>query len=250
MNLETPMSRYVRSILVLSALFTACSSPSPVDEIVNSNLAARGGEERIHALNSIRQTGTATASGGRVARVVRELKRPGLYRLEFSSQGTKSVFAHDGETGWQVAPLQGIFEPETTPPGADPGAGQRDIEGPLVNWSEKGHVVELVGREALPGGEAFKLKLTLSDGAIRFDYIDVASRQIVRSDFTRMIQGNPVLLVNTFSDFRETEGLIFPHLIETQAKERPQVIRIMVENIELDPGLDDSRFRFPPESGK
>jgi len=188
------MRRYLKALPLLGALLAACSSPSPVDEIVTSNLAARGGKERLQALQSIRETGTATASGGRVARVVREIKRPGLFRLEFSSQGTTSVFAHDGETGWRVAPLQGQFEPQVTTPEADVAGGgvdQRDLEGSLVDWREKGHLVELVGRETLPGGEAFKLKLTLKDGAIRYDYVDVASHQIVRSDITRTIRGAP-----------------------------------------------------------
>jgi outer membrane lipoprotein-sorting protein len=179
--------------------------------------------------------------------VIREIKRPGLFRLEFSAQGTTSVFANDGSVGWQVAPLQEVFEPQVVPPEADAAGGvdQRDIEGPLVNWRGKGHVVELVGKEMLPGGEAFKLKLTLKGGAIRYDYIDVSSHLLVRSDVTRIVRGRPVELQNTFSEFREVGGLVFPHLIETRAKDRPEVIRIEVETIELNPDLDDARFRLP-----
>ena len=131
------------------------------------------------------------------------------------------------------------------PPETDATAGvdQRDIEGPLVNWSEKGYVVELVGRETLPGGEASKLKIALKGGAIRFDYVDVGSHQIVRSDVTRIIKGRPTQLVNTYSDFREVGGLVFPHLIEIQVKDRPQVLRIAIRKIELDPELDDARFQ-------
>jgi outer membrane lipoprotein-sorting protein len=247
MNREAPMRRYLKALPLLGALLAACSSPSPVDEIVASNLAARGGKERIQAMQSIRETGTVTASGGRVAKVVREVKRPGMFRLEFSYEGTKSVFANDGQKGWQVAPLQGQFDPQAMPPEADAAAGadQRDIEGPLVNWREKGNVVELLGREALPGGEVFKLKVTLKGGAIRYDYVDVVSHQIVRSDVTRIIKRRPTQLVNTFSDFREVGGLVFPHLIETQVKDRPQVLRIAIKKIELDPDLDDARFRLP-----
>jgi outer membrane lipoprotein-sorting protein len=239
------MKRYLSASLLLGALLAGCSSPS-VDEIVASNLAARGGVARLHALRSIRETGTATGSDGRVARVVREIKRPGLFRLEFTYQGTKSVFAYDGQTAWQVAPLQGQFEPQAMPPEtATAGVDQRDIEGPLVDWREKGHLVELVGRAKLAGGEAFKLKLTLKGGAVRYDYVDVASRQIVRSDVTRMIRGHAVQTENTFSDFSPVGGLVFPHRIETHVKDRPQVIKIAVEKIELDPDLDDALFRFP-----
>lgn len=237
----------VNALALLVVFFSACSSPSPVDEIIDSNLAARGGKDRIQALNSIRQTGLVTASGGRVARVVRETKRPGLFRLEFSYQGTKSVFAHDDTSGWQVAPLQGQLEPEKMAPEDDAAGGvdQRDVEGPLVNWRKKGHKVELVGSKMLPGGEAFKLKVILKGGAIRFDYVDVESRQIVRSDGMRIIRGRPTQVEMTFSDFREVDGLIFPYRAETRSKERPGVLTFTIEEIELNPDLDDARFEFP-----
>ena len=241
------MRRYLKALPLLGALLVACSSPSPVDEIVASNLKARGGKEKIQALHSIRESGTVTASDGRVALVVREIKRPRFFRLEFSYQGTKSVFANDGQSGWQVAPLQGQFEPQAVPPEIDSAGAidQGDIEGPLVDWQEKGHTVELVGRETLPAGEVFKLKVALKGGAIRYDYVDVASRQVVRSDVPRTIRGRPVQLENSFSDFRKVGGLVFPHLIETHVKDRPQTLRIAIEKIELDPDLDDARFRLP-----
>jgi hypothetical protein len=188
-----------------------------------------------------------TASDGRVARVVREIQRPGLFRLEFTYQGTTSVFAHDGKAGWQIAPLQGQFEPRAMPPAADSagGADQRDIEGPLVDWREKGHVVELVGREPIAGAEADKLKVVLKGGVVRYDYVDVASHLVVRSDVSRLVRGHRVELQNTFSDFRKVSGIVFPHLIETQVKDRPQVLKIVVEQIELDPQLDPASFGMP-----
>jgi hypothetical protein len=54
-----------------------------------------------------------------------------------------------------------------------------------------------------------------------------------------------VELQNTFSDFRAVGGIVFPHLIETRAEGRPETITIEVETIELDPDLDDARFRLP-----
>ena len=114
-----------------------------------------------------------------------------------------------------------------------------------MDWREKGRMVELVGREMLSGGEAFKLEVTLEDGAIRYDYVDVASGPIVRSDLARKIRGHSVWLENTFSDFREVDGLVFPFLIETHAADRPEVLTITIDAIELNPELDDSDFGFP-----
>jgi outer membrane lipoprotein-sorting protein len=214
--------------------------------VVEAHLAARGGKEKLRALRAIRETGTMTASDGRVAKVVREIKRPNLFRLEFTYEGTKSVFAYDGSAGWQVAPLFGRFEPEAMPPDANAAAvEQGDIESYLVDWREKGHTVELVGRVPLPSGEADQLKVVLAGGRNRHDYVDVATRQIVRSDVTRTIDGRPVAIEFTFSDFREVGGITFPHAVESHLKDRPQTLRIVVRRIELDPQLDDARFRMP-----
>lgn len=245
------MKNTLKALPMLGVIMLACAAPtpppSPVDEIVDAHIAARGGLEAIQALQSIRATGIATASGGRVARVTQEIKRPGLYRLEFDSQGTTAVFAHDGETGWQVAPRQGIFEPQPVTPENDSEAGidERDIEGPLVNWRDKGHTVELVGREMLADGEADKLEITLADGRVRYDYVDVASHQLVRSDKNERIGGLSLQIEETYSDFREVGGMSFPHRIETHVTNRPETITITVDAIELNPEIDDSRFRFP-----
>ena len=237
------------AIVILAALAPACAStPSPtVDDIVASNLEARGGKARIQALQSIRETGTVTGPGGRVARIMREIKKPALFRLEFTFQGTTSVFANDGNRGWQVAPLQGQFEPLAMPPEKDAAAGadQRDLEGPLVDWKQKGHVVTLAGRESVGGRDAFKLKVEMRGGRVRYDYVDAASHQVIRSDVTRIVQGRPTVLENTFSDFRETGGLMFPRAIEMRVKDRPQVLRIAIDAVELNPALDEARFRMP-----
>jgi hypothetical protein len=251
---EATMKCWTNALPLLCTLIVGCGSPplSPVDEIVNANIAARGGIEAIEAVQSIRAAGTATASGGRVARVVQEIKRPGFYRLEFSSQGTTAVFAHDGKVGWQVAPLQGVLEPQiiTSEVDSEAGSDERDIEGPLVNWREKGHKVELVGREALPGGEADKLEVTLADGGIRYEYVDVATNQVVRIDKTKVIGRREVRLEEDFSDFREVDGLVFPFHIETHVADRPETITINVEKVELNPEIDDSRFLFPGDEAE
>ena len=135
----------------------------------------------------------------------------------------------------------------TPPPEADPagGADQRDVEGPLVDWKKKGHAVELVGRESIAGAEADKLKVVLRGGAVRYDYVDVASHMVVRSDVSRLIRGHRVELQSTFSDFRKVSGIVFPHRIEFCTKDRPQVLKVVVERIELDPELDPASFRMP-----
>jgi hypothetical protein len=241
-------------LAALLALWSAACSAGPegpppeptVDDIVAAHIAARGGAERLHALQSMRATGLAIGSGGRVAPVVREIERPGRIRLEFTYQGLSGVYAHDGEVGWQVAPLEGRFDPEPLPAAvAAPSVDQLDIEGPLLDWRAKGHQVTLVGRAEVGGRDAYELEVRLAGGALRRDFIDAESWMLVRTDVERVVGSRRLRLETTFSDFRAVGGLVYPHVIETRAQGRPRSLRVEVETIELDPEIDDARFRFP-----
>jgi len=230
----------------LAVTLAACSHPLTVDDIVARHVAARGGADKLHALQSMRATGTVDTGGGKVGRIVREIKRPGRIRLDFTYQGMTGVYAHDGEKGWQVAPLQGKFDPEPLPAETAAAAvDQLDIEGPLVDWRAKGHQVELAGQELIGGKQAYKLKVTLKGGAIRTDYLDPDTFLLLRSDVARPIRGHMVDLATTFADYKAVDGIQFPHSIVSQAKNRPQKVVITVEKIELNPEIDDARFRMP-----
>ena len=231
---------------LLAVALAACSRPPTVDDIVARHIAARGGADKLHALQSMRATGSVDAGGGKVGRIVREIKRPGRIRLEFTYQGMTGVYAHDGEHGWQIAPLQGKFDPEPLPAETAAAAvDQIDIEGPLVDWRAKGHQVELAGREAIDGKQAYRLKITLKGGAIRYDDLDPDTFLLLRTDVARPIRGHMVDLVTTFADYKTVDGIQFPYTIVSQAKNRPQKMIITVEKVELNPELDEARFRMP-----
>ena len=44
------------------------------------------------------------------------------------------------------------------------------MEGPLVDYRRKGHKVELLGKEKVEGVDAYKLKLTLKGGEVKYIY--------------------------------------------------------------------------------
>ncbi len=226
---------------------SARSAPAPtVDEIVERYVAARGGIEKLRALRTLRQEGRINAGAGREGLATREIKRPGKIRFEFTVQGVTSVFASDGQKGWTVNPLEGEMSPRPLPDEVLADAReQADIDGPLVDWKSKGSQVELVGREAVDGRDAYKLKLTLRSGGVLFAFLDVKSASLVRTEATRQLRGKPVRIETTFGDYRKTEGILFPHLVEVRASGRPQVLRIVVDKVEVNPPLSDSRFSPP-----
>jgi outer membrane lipoprotein-sorting protein len=223
----------------------AAKAPS-VEDLVTRYVTARGGLAKIRSVQTLRQKGHVSAGPNQEGLVSRELKRPSSTRFEFKVQGVTSVFVSDGKRGWRVDPTQGDTEPKILPDEVvNEAAEQGDFEGPLVDWKAKGHHVELVGREAVGDRQAYKLKVTLKSGQVRYDYLDATSMYLIRTDSTRKARGRAVQLQTTFSDFKKTDGLLFPRAVEVAAQGRPDTMRIVVESVEVNPPLADARFAMP-----
>jgi len=220
------------------------AKPTPTaDQIVARYVAARGGLEKIRSIQTLREKGRLTAGADRQALVTRELKRPSRSRFEITVQGVTGVFVSDGQRGWRMSPFDGDTEPTALPAEVvSEAAEQADIEGPLVDWKAKGHQIEMAGRETIDGHDAYKIKLTLKSGAVRYEYIDTKTMYRVRTDSTRQVHGQPLQIKMTFGDYKKTSGTIFPHQIDIAAAGRPQTMHVVVDTVEVNPPLAEDRF--------
>lgn len=222
----------------------ALSSSATLDEIVARHLGARGGRAALATIRTLRMSGHASDGPGRQAIVRREIARPNRIRTEFEFQGTTGVYVLDGSTGWRVSPLDGVVEPQ--PLAAEEAvlaAEQADLD-PLVDWKARGSLA-LVGTDALPGGDAHHLCLTLKSGAVRDLWVDATSGQLVRTLATRTVRGRAVSLETLLGDYRTTDGVSFPRSIEIGVPGRPRRMRILVDSVETNVPLDPARFRMP-----
>src|SRR2546423_445208 len=132
---------------LLAILFALCigASAQTADEIIAKNIAARGGMEKLKAIQSSRVTSTIDQGGVRLT-VVQENKRSNMQRTNVIVQGMTGITAYDGSTGWRISPFQGRKDPELV--GEDDLKSlseNADIDGPLVDYKAKGHTVEYLG---------------------------------------------------------------------------------------------------------
>ena len=241
--------RLVELILASVALLGSLASPAgaqSIDEIVARHMAARGGSERWQAIRSLRMTGRAFAGPGREALVTREIKRPGRVRTEFTFQGLTGVYAYDGKRGWQVSPLTGVLDPQDLEPeNAQAAAEQADLEGALAGGARKGYTLAVIGRETLAGREALHIRVTSKTGPPQEHYLDAETYLLVRTEATRQVRGRTTLLETVYGDYRSVGGAVFAHSIDIGARGRPDRVHIVVESIEVNPSIDDKRFRMP-----
>jgi outer membrane lipoprotein-sorting protein len=173
-------------------------------------------------------------------------KRPMKARMEFTMQGMTGIQAFDGETAWMIMPFMGKSDPEVM---ADDQAKnmkeQADIDGPLVDWQEKGHTVELIGLEEVDGTEAYKIKVDLANGDVRYHFLDSEYFITIKQEGKTTMQGNEVEFETILSDYKEVGGLMFPHSVESKPKGAPAGQVITIDEIEVGIEVSDDLFAMP-----
>src|SRR5687767_5295113 len=107
--------RRLAPFVLAAASFALPLSAQTADEVIAKNIAARGGLERVKALQSLRMTGTIGIGPGMEAPLLLEIKRGGRLRSEVTVEGKAGVQTFDGTSGWALMPFMGQTEPRPLP---------------------------------------------------------------------------------------------------------------------------------------
>lgn len=236
----------------LTALFCLNASAQTVDELIKKNIDARGGIQKIRAIKSVKASGKVTPQGLEIP-ISLQQKRPAMVRMDATFQGKTQTTAYDGESGWKIDPFQGSPDPEKV-------AGddlkdlqeQSDFDGSLVDYKEKGHTVELIGKEEVEGTPAYRIKLTLKTGDVRTIYLDAENYLELKVTSKRKTPGGELDIDQFLGNYKAVNGVMFPFSIETKVKGQT-VNQVTIEKIEVDVAIDDSVFKMPakpPEKPK
>jgi hypothetical protein len=236
--------------LLIPSLMFVLLSPSAaftqtVDEVIAKNIQAHGGIEKLKAVQSIRTTGKFTQGSFRAA-FLQENKRPDKVREELLIQGLAQIQAYDGKTGWQISPFGGRKDPELmSHDDLKSLIIDADIDGPMVNYKEKGHKAELVGHDPVEGTDCYKVKLTLKNGDVRYYFLDADSFLEIKMENQSNIRGAVVFTENYYGDYEQVNGLYFPFSFESGQKGSQERAKFTVGKVELNVPLEDSLFFMP-----
>lgn len=242
------MKKVTMLALALLCAFSLSAAEMTVDEILAKNTDAKGGMEKLRALNGARFVGKMSM-GPMEAPFTMTKARPEKMRLEFTIQGMTGIQAYDGTTGWMVMPFMGKKDPEAM-------SGdmlkevkeQADFDGPFIDYAKKGNKVELLGKEKIEGTDAYKLKLTQKDGSETIVFLDAESFLEIRMESKKMMQGQEIEGETTLGNYQEVGGMLFPFSIENKAKGMPGGQVITIEKVELNPTVADDLFAMPKKA--
>lgn len=221
------------------------------EELVNKNVQAHGGIDKIKAIKSIRMTGKLTGGGGFTATQGQENQRPNLVRETFSLQGMTAITAYDGSTGWQIQPFGGHKDPELM--GEDSLRDlvlDSDFDGPLVDYKEKGNTVEYLGHDVVDGDDALRLKVTLKNGDILYYFLDPDTFLEIRREVQEFIRGSVNESVTEMGSYKPVNGVMFPFSISQGTKANPAAQTTTIEKIEVNVPIDKADFAVPASLSK
>ena len=247
-------------------------------QVVEKNIAARGGLQAWRGLQTMEWTGKLDAGGGDSAARSRRvalapssnmnhpamnatdgkteqvqlpftlyMKRGRKSRIELEFAGKKPVQVYDGTNGWKDRPF--LNREDVEPFTADElkaEAQKSDLDGPLVDYAAKGTKIESAGVEKIEGHDCYKLKLTLKNADVQYVWIDTQSFLDVKVSGTpRRMDGRMHNVYIYQRDFKTVQGLVFPQVLETAVDGYRDTHKMVIESLVINPKLDDSLFKKP-----
>ncbi len=237
--------RFFLPLLAAMAFFSIAANAQTVDEVIAKNIQAKGGADKLKSVRSLRTT-TKFSQGSFRADFRQENKRADKVREEFIIQGLAQVQAYDGKTGWQISPFGGRKDPELlSQDDLKSLVVDADIDGPLMDYKEKGHKAELVGHDSVEGTDCFKIKLSMKNGDVRYYYLDVDSFLELKLEIQTTIRGALQENELYYGDYEQVNGIYYPFAVEQAQKGSASRAQISVQKIEQNIPLEDAHFSMP-----
>ena len=227
------------SLAVVCLIFSAPVYAQSADEIVAKNIAAKGGEARLKAVQTVRQSGNLNIQGQN-AQLTVMTKRPNLSRQDIIINGITISMAFDGTNAWMHNPMVSGAVTEMPAEQAEMIKDQADIDGPLLDYKAKGSTVELIGLEDANGKKAFHLRVSRKALPPTELYIDSTTFLEVKTVNT--VPGTGTLEI-IFGDYRTVDGLTVPFSVKSTAAGMT-ISDLKLDKVEFNVNLPADTFKI------
>jgi outer membrane lipoprotein-sorting protein len=169
-------------------------------------------------------------------------KRPNMMRREQVVGGENMVNAFDGSVLWVS---RGTMPPEEIPgPQAAYARQDAEFDSVFVDYKQKGHSIQLVGREKRDGKDVFHLKVTKKGGPPQDYYLDAATGLEQAVSVTVAPGGKNTTITTELGDYREVDGRMVPFSIR-QLVNGTVNASTTIDKVEFNVPADDALFRMP-----
>lgn len=240
------MQNITRLFLVIFILFsvTALLSAQTLESVLAKSYEAQGGLDKLKSIQSTMLKGKMMMQGLELPVSIYQ-KRPTFMRSEILVQGLKIIQVYDGNHGWMINPMTGSTDPIDMPAEElKTLKEQADMDGFLIDWKAKGHVLELIGKEDVEGADAYHIKVTTKDSTVRHIYIDADSYLQIQQKGKYPSQGKEIEITNSMGSYKKVGDFVFPFSTEGKV-EGKSFQQMLVDTIMVNVPVHDSLFARP-----
>ena len=238
------MKKQLITLVALVAI-PAFSFAQTAQEIIDKNISAVGGADKLAAVKSVSYDQGMNVMGmdltGKSTVVVGK-----SLRTDISVMGQQITTVVDGDKGWTVNPMQGGTAPQALPEDqVKMQKGNAHIIGAdlAVAKAEK-YPVELVGKEKMDDKEVYNLKVTRPEGVANY-FVDASTNQLVGMKSTVSIQGQSGDVKIKYGNYKTIDGLTIPTSMDLENPAMPGPMTMTLSNIVFNPTVDSAIFAMP-----
>lgn len=236
------------SYLILFLVTPSLSAQSPnLDSLVQAHFKARGGLDRLLAIQSVIMKGKASV-GSVYGDYAVYIKRPNLIRIDLEAPNTVLQQAYDGSRAWIYAPNNGITSvQDMNLSDKNRLIKEADIDGPFMNYKEKGILLEYEGLDLVEGKQTHHIKLILPEGGSKHIYLDTKTLLSIKEASYRTVKGNSPVSTNVvkmesiFEGYTNHNGIFMPKVITTYMDSNLLSI-LKIDSVEFDSIQDETLF--------
>ena len=238
------------------------------DEIVEKNIAARGGLEAWRKIRTMMWVGHIESAHAPVPSMqfVLEQERPNKTHFEINAMGDRTLRVFDGLRGWKLRASRG--RPEITPYTMEEvrfEQGGPGIDGVLIDLTGRGTSVAVAGIDEIDKRQAYHLNLRAVTGETQQVWVDAKTFLEIRYDRPApaasaapavpaaadpaAAAAAPRTVSVIYREYQAFEGVKIPTVIETGGKAGNTPDRMVIEKVLLNPRLDARAFSDPSARG-
>ena len=236
-----------KQLITLVALVTipAFSFAQTAQEVIDKNIAAIGGADKVAAVKSLQYDQAMNIMGmdltGKATIVVGK-----SLRNDITVMGQQMTTVVDGDKGWTVNPMQGGTAPQALPDDqVKMQKGNTHLMGAdLAVAKANNYPVTLVGKEKMDGKDVYNLKVTRPEGDANY-FVDASTNQLSGMKTTVTAQGQTGEINLKYGDYKTVDGLALPTTMNIESPAMPAPMKMTVSNIVINPTIDNAIFMMP-----
>jgi zinc protease len=207
------------------------------EKVIEDYLNALGGVEKLKGIKDLATSMAADMQGRKLSFTIYQTENKFANIIEMEGMGEMARQVYNEGKGL----LSQMGQP--MPVNDDQLAGMKEATYPFIEmmYKDLGYKTELKGMENIEGADAYVVSIETPEGDNKTQYFAVETSLKLRELEVKDAGGRSVTEISDFADYKEIDGIMFPHKM-TVTGMMPMPLQMIVSEIKVNKGIDDSVF--------